>query len=195
MVGMHKWFLEAMKGRRLCRNGEMWGSVHGKGFAVDGVCSGGKRTEHGARIRYKGVVGKLLLLMLVGSHCLLLVATNIREGGATMHVVVVVGRLLVLGLGMMGVLWVSPVTSAEGGLSRLVQVGHWCIGGDIVVIKLLKKGATWGWVESERVGVCPKRGVCGMRIWMNALVWGMVCEDVVKGLDIKIVLCKGLHLV
>jgi hypothetical protein len=132
-----------------------------------------------------------LLLVLVGSHCLLMIATDIGEGGTTMHMKVVLGRLLVLGLGMMGVLGVGPVTAGERGLSRLVQLRHWGIGGDIVVIKLLEKGATWG-VESEGVGVCPKRGVCGMGVWMDAL---LVSKDVVERLDIKIVLCKGLHLV
>jgi hypothetical protein len=38
MVGMvHEWFLKAMESRWLCREGKMWGAVHGQGLTVDGV--------------------------------------------------------------------------------------------------------------------------------------------------------------
>jgi hypothetical protein len=135
------------------------------------------------------MMGKLLLVVLVGSEGFLLVATNIREGGASMDgKVVMMGMWLRLGLGMMRVLRVSPVTARERRFCRLVHVdfvGHLSIGRDFMVIQLLEERAAGGGRKGKRVGVGPQGGISRVGFREDTFV-GVVSKDVPEGIDVEI---------
>jgi hypothetical protein len=195
MVGMvHEWFLKAMESGWLCREGQMWGAVHGQGLTVDGVCARRIRAQHGPRVGNEGgMMGKLLLALLVGSEGFLLVATNVRERGASMDGKVVM-MWLGLGLGMMRMLRVGPVEGGFCGLVHVYFVGHLGIGRDFMVVEFLEEGAAGRGVEGKRVSVGPQGGIGGVGIREDALV-GVVSKDVSEGIDVETVLRKGMHFV